>query len=77
MANSDMMMNLVDAIAQGFFLAGTYKILFTKQRSLGQVLSMDTVQEGGKLALSSFVYSTVGQPVVNTAVKSIQGAVSK
>lgn len=73
MLENGMMSSVIDAVAQGFFVAGTYKVLFTKKRSLGQVFSMDTVNEGGKLAVSSFVYGAVGQPLVSSVV----GQVSK
>lgn len=69
--NGDMMSSVIDAVAQGFFVAGTYKVLFTKKRSLGAVFSMDTVNEGGKLAVSSFVYGAVGQPLVQSVVGQV------
>lgn len=69
--NGDMISNVFDAVAQGFFIAGTYKVLWTKKRSLGSVFSMDTVQEGGKLAVSSFVYGAVGQPLVSSVIGQV------
>lgn len=69
--------NVIDAIISGSVIAMTYKVLFTKQRSLGQLFSMDTAREGGKLAVSSFVYQVAGKPVVRSAQNLVGGVVGK
>jgi len=73
---SGMAESVVNAVIGGTFIAGTYKILSTKQRSFGQVMSMDTLKEGGKLATSVFIYDQVGKPLVARGQKAIGGVVS-
>ncbi len=68
--------SVVNAVVSGAFVAGTYKILFTKNRSFGAIMSMDTLKEGGKLATSIFIYDQVGKPLVARGQKAIGGVVS-
>lgn len=69
--------SMIDVIIQSAFVAGTYKILFTKNRSFGAVLSMDTLKEGGKLAVAGVAYNVVGRPVVRMGQNAIGGVVAK
>lgn len=68
---------MIDAVVQGGFIAGMYKVLFTKQRSLGQIVSMDTLKEGGKLAVSGVAYNVVGRPAVRMVQSAVGGVVAK
>lgn len=68
---------MIDAVIQGGFIAGTYKLLFTKQRSFGQLVSMDTLREGGKLAVSGVAYNVVGRPAVRMVQGAVGGVVAK
>ncbi len=65
----------IESLISGSVIAMTYKVIFTKQRSLGQIFSMDSVREGGKLAVSSFIYQVAGRPIVRSAQNLVGGVV--
>ncbi len=68
---------VVDSVIQGSTIAMTYKILFTKQRSFGQIFSMDTLNEGAKLSAATFIYQVAARPVVRTAQSAVMNVVGK
>ncbi len=65
----------IDILLQSSAIAVMYKVLFTKQRSLGQIFSMDTLKEGGKIGVAAVSYEVAGRPIVRSVRTAVGGVV--
>ena len=54
--------NIVDSVARGYFIAATMKLLFNKNKN---PLTMETLQQGGKIAAADFAYNGFVRPMLN------------
>ena len=54
--------NIVDSVSRGYFIAATMRLLFNKNKN---PLNMETLQQGGKIAIADFTYNGSVRPVLN------------
>ena len=54
--------NIVDSVARGYFIAATMKLLFNKNKN---PLNMETLQQGGKIAIADWTYNGFVRPMLN------------
>ena len=59
--------SMVDAVAAGFWIAGTQQVLFHKG-SIRSIFSRDTLMRGGQIAVATGVYNQFGRPLVAGSV---------
>jgi len=62
--------NILDAVANGYFIALTSKMLFGGG-GLKSIMSRETLNQGAKLAVAQGVYNMIGRPIVKTTVGTI------
>lgn len=59
--------SMIDAVAAGFWIAGTQQVLFHKG-SVRSIFSRATLMRGGQIALATGIYNQVGRPLVAGSV---------
>ena len=62
--------DMIDSMSTGLFSVVLMNVLFGKNPSFKNVLSMDTLQNGAKVGGSIALYRRVGRPMVNKAMNS-------
>ena len=58
--------NIVDSVARGYFIAATMKLLFNKNKN---PLTMETLQQGGKIAAADFAYNSFIQKMLAPVIR--------
>ena len=58
--------NLVDSVMRGYFIAATMKLLFNKNKN---PLTMETLQQGGKIAAADFTYNAFVQKMLAPIIR--------
>ena len=54
--------NIFDSVSRGYFIAATMRLLFNTNKN---PLNMETLQQGGKIAIADFTYNGFVRPVLN------------
>ena len=59
--------NLIDAVASGFWISSTLKVVFGGGK-IQNVFSMGNVKDGFKIAAASMIYDVAGKPLVQKTI---------